>query len=101
MKKIILISGLGLISLLSAKDNYSMNCNDIKEILPNVKETKLLIQYNHNIICKSILENEYSCLVFKYSLDYKKHSFNIINDIKEKKSKIKYDDFIGDVDYSD
>lgn len=113
MKKILLIIGLGL--SVFGQENYNeyinclehninnqdnklnckdieikpyMDCEDIKAILPNIRETKLLIQYQNNIICKAIMEDENGCLIFKYDLNYKTKKFEIIQNRKNLVNKL-------------
>lgn len=93
MKKIIILLSLIGFNLFGLEIRPQMDCEDIKDIIPNVSNTKLLIQYQNNIICKAILEDEEGCLVIKYDLNYKKNTFEIIQNKNYLENKLnKYND---------
>lgn len=76
MKKIILL-GLMVINSFSLENSGYMNCNEVRDILDNVKETKLLISYPKSIICSAVIEKDNKLINIKYELNYNKKSFNV------------------------
>lgn len=59
--------------------NYVMTCEDIKDILEDIEETKLIMSYSEgHIVCKALMVEETKCSVIKYELDYRTRKFEVI-----------------------